>query len=170
MLLNDDPLRLCYPPFFHFLSPNGRTTMKWQNSAASRLRQRQNRTFATRASAAAGSSAAAAAVAAFGGGTGGGRGGGGGRKRKAARRRGESNRVRYYGGSKTGCTGPIPSFMASSWSLHFVFYVSQRASCNLVSSDHRRQMRPTHLDGQFLTILSQPSISFKKPWWLPAGG
>jgi len=72
--------------------------MKWQNSAASRLRQRQNRTFATRASAAAGSSAAAAAaaaaVAAFGGGgTGGGRGGGGGRKRKATRRRGESNRV-----------------------------------------------------------------------------
>jgi len=24
MLLNDEPLRLCYPPFFHFLSPNGK--------------------------------------------------------------------------------------------------------------------------------------------------
>lgn len=81
---------------FHIYFLSLTATMKWQNSAASRLRQRQNRTFATRASAAAGggsaaAAAAAAAVATFGGGTGGR--GGGGRKRKATRRRGESSPI-----------------------------------------------------------------------------
>ena len=63
--------------------------MKWVDSAASRLRQRQNRTFATRASAAAGGSSAAAAAAAAVALGGGGGGRGGGRSRKRSRRRGE---------------------------------------------------------------------------------
>ena len=63
--------------------------MKWQDSAASRLRQRQNRTFATRASAAAGGSAAAVAAAAMALGGGGGARGGGRGRRNRSRRRGE---------------------------------------------------------------------------------
>lgn len=69
--------------FFAILS------MKWQDSAASRLRQRQNRTFATRASAAAGGSAAAVAAAAMALGGGGGARGGGRGRRNRSRRRGE---------------------------------------------------------------------------------